>query len=75
MSNLQTTTLTTLTTQITLALNSAVHGREAARELGAKLLGLFEACVAAEVARHGEEAIVPRIALVALERGNLYLSA
>jgi len=66
---------TTIDTEIRNALNRTVYGREDAREHGAKLVELFERRCAAEVAVHGDDALIPAAAWTALDLGNLYLKA
>jgi len=66
---------TILDAEIRTALKRAVHGREDAHEHGLKLVSLFESRCQAEVAIHGDDALIPAAAWTALDLGNAYLKA
>ena len=62
-----------LDAEIAVTCDSTVYGRDHAREIGVKLVELFERRCAAEVTVHGDDAMVPASAWKALDLGNLYL--
>jgi len=66
-------TTTTIDAEIATLCASAVHGREHAREVGIKLIGLFERRCEVEVTKYGDDAMIPASAWRALDLGNFYL--